>query len=95
MAIFSWDGELECVEAEHDGTKSENGWYKVSLSVAILGHQVVVWKAPDGKSDDLVKNDSSVNEWVEWDSLGSSDGPSEQWVSQHAVNEECWKVPQP
>lgn len=40
-------------------------------------------------------NDSSINQWIEGDSLGSSYGPSKEWISQNAVNEEGWEIPQP
>jgi len=38
---------------------------------------------------------SGIDEWVKSNSLGSPDSPSQQWVSEHAVDEECWQIPQP
>lgn len=87
MSVLSWNGQLEGVEAEHDGTEGEDWWYEVPLSIAILSNQVVVREAPKSQGNDLVENNSSVDKWVEGDSLGSSNGPPKEWVSQDAVNE--------
>ena len=87
MSVLGWDSQLESVEAEHDGTEGKDWWHEVLLSIAILCNQVVVREAPESQGNDLVENDSSVDKWVEGDSLGSSDGPPKEWISQDAVNE--------
>jgi hypothetical protein len=87
MTIFGGNGQLESVHAEHDAAQGHDRWDQVDLSVIVLGHQVVTREAPQTKGDDLVEDDSCIDKWVEGNSLGSTDGPSKEWISQNAVDE--------
>ena len=63
------DCQLEGEETEHDHSEADNGWDEVLSVIVVLSDQVVAWKHPDSKKDDLVEDDSSVNNWVIWDTL--------------------------
>ena len=93
VSVPSTDGQLEGVEEEKDSSEHHDCWDQQIWAVVVLGDEEVAWEGPDSKGDDLVKDDAGIDEWVKWNASGSSHGPSEQWISKHAVDEKSWEVP--
>ena len=95
VSLFGTEDELGGVYGGHDTTEGADSWYEVDRSIVHLSNQKVARCGPDCKGNELVGDNSCVYKWVVFDSLRSSDRPSEQWVADHEVNEKGGEIPQP